>query len=216
MRPQKIAPSLLSADFANLQSEVLRVANAGADWLHVDVMDGHFVPNITIGPVVVQSLKKMSPLPLDVHLMIENPEFYVEAFCKAGADYLTFHIEATKDPQALIQKIKSFGAKVGITLRPRTAVEEILPWVSMVDLVLVMTVEPGFGGQSFMHDQVDKIQRLRQWIDQKQLPVLIEVDGGVNDQTVQFCQDCDVLVAGSFIFQRDAVSAIQALKKFSK
>lgn len=216
MRPQKIAPSLLSADFSNLQAEVQRVAQAGADWLHVDVMDGHFVPNITIGPVVVQSLKKISPLPLDVHLMIENPEFYAEAFCKAGADYLTFHIEATKKPAEFIQKIKSLGSKVGITLRPRTAVEEILPWIDSVDLVLVMTVEPGFGGQSFMQDQVAKIQRLRQWIDQRQLSTLLEVDGGVNDQTVQFCQDCDVLVAGSFIFQRDAIQAIQALKKFSK
>jgi ribulose-phosphate 3-epimerase len=216
LRPQKIAPSLLSADFSNLQAEVQRVTRAGADWLHVDVMDGHFVPNITIGPVVVQSLKKISPLPLDVHLMIENPEFYAEAFCKAGADYLTFHIEATKDPGALIQKIKSLGVRVGITLRPRTALEEILPWVDRVDLVLVMTVEPGFGGQSFMQDQVVKIQRLRQYVDQKQLHALIEVDGGVNDQTVQHCQDCDVLVAGSFIFQKDAAKAIQALKKFSK
>jgi ribulose-phosphate 3-epimerase len=214
-RPQTklIAPSILSADFANLAQEIRSVTEAGADWIHVDVMDGHFVNNITIGVPVVKSLKKVSKIPLDVHLMIEKPEKYIEAFAKAGSDWITIHVESTQDPGAVVKQIRQLGVRPGITLRPRTPVESILPFLADVDLVLVMTVEPGFGGQAFMSDQVDKIALLRREIDQKGLNCLIEVDGGVNEQTVGSLRDADVLVAGSYVFQNDYRQAIQTLKK---
>ena len=209
-----VAPSILSADFANLAAEILAVTQAGADWIHVDVMDGHFVDNITIGPPVVKSLKKISRIPLDVHLMIERPEKYVEAFVNAGSDFLTIHVESTTDPALVLKKIRSLGAKSGITLRPRTKLDEILKYLDLVDLVLVMTVEPGFGGQAFMQDQVGKIQRLRQEIDSRNLNILIEVDGGVSDKTIQYLNDCDVLVAGSYVFsqKQNYKKAIDILK----
>lgn len=207
-----VAPSILSADFANLEREVKAVAEAGADWIHVDVMDGRFVPNITIGIPVVKSLKKVSPLPLDVHLMIEEPEKYVEDFIKAGSDYLTIHVESTKDPVAVLRRIRELGAKPGITLRPGTAIEKVLPLLPLCDLVLVMTVEPGFGGQSFMQDQVAKISKLREVIQHEKLQCLIEVDGGINDETAKICHEADVFVAGSFVFGRDYAKAIAALK----
>jgi ribulose-phosphate 3-epimerase len=208
-----VAPSILSADFANLEKEIKAVTLAGADWLHVDVMDGHFVNNITIGVPVVASLKKISPLPLDVHLMIEQPEKYVEQFVKAGADYLTIHVESTKDPATVLKKIRQLGAKPGITLRPRTPLAEILPFLALVDLVLVMTVEPGFGGQSFMHDQVDKMQELKTLRQENAFKYIIEVDGGVNDKTLGHCADADVLVAGSYIFKGNYQQTIAALKR---
>lgn len=207
-----IAPSILSADFANLEKEIKTLAQGGADWIHVDVMDGHFVPNLTIGAPVVKSLKPISKLPLDVHLMIENPENYIEDFAKAGSDYLTIHVESTQDVQGCLKKIRSLGVKPGITLRPKTPVEKVLPFLSLVDLVLVMTVEPGFGGQSFMHDQVDKINVLRKEIDSKKLNVLIEVDGGINAETVKLCANADVFVAGSFIFKGNYQENINKLK----
>jgi ribulose-phosphate 3-epimerase len=205
----------LSADFANLEREIKAVTEAGADWLHVDVMDGHFVPNLTIGVPVVKSLKRVSKIPLDVHLMIEKPEKFIEAFCQAGADTLTIHVEATQDPRAVLKDIRKYGAKPGITLRPGTRVEEILPFLELVDLVLVMTVEPGFGGQGFMQDQVSKIHKLRQEIDSRKLKCLIEVDGGVNEETISHLEDVDVLVAGSFVFGKDYRTAIDILKKGS-
>ncbi len=211
-RHKLIAPSILSADFANLERDIKAVTEAGADWLHVDVMDGHFVNNITIGIPVVASLKKVSKIPLDVHLMIEKPERYVEGFIKAGADYLTIHVESTADPKKVLEQIKSLGAKPGITLRPGTAVEAVLPYLPFVDLVLVMTVEPGFGGQEFRQDQLPKIAKLRAEIDSKKLRCLIEVDGGVNDKTVGFLKEADVLVAGSYVFKNELRSAIKALK----
>lgn len=207
-----VAPSILSADFANLEREIKAVAEAGADWIHVDVMDGRFVPNITIGIPVVKSLKKISPIPLDVHLMIEEPERYVADFIKAGSDYLTIHVEATKNPEAVLKKIRELGAKSGITLRPGTAVETVLPLLPLCDLVLVMTVEPGFGGQSFMHDQIAKISRLRSEIQTKNLSCLIEIDGGINEETAKLCHEADVFVAGSYVFGRDYRSAINELK----
>lgn len=207
-----VAPSILSADFANLESEVKRVAAAGADWIHVDVMDGHFVPNLTIGAPVVKSLKKVSPLPLDVHLMIEKPERYIEDFAKAGADWLTVHVEATNDVAGCLRRIRELGVKAGLTLRPRTSVDEVLRHLDLCDLVLVMTVEPGFGGQSFMADQVAKITRLRQEIAQRGLATLIEVDGGINDQTARECIGADVLVAGNYVFKGDVAAAIKTLK----
>jgi ribulose-phosphate 3-epimerase len=163
------APSILSADFANLEKEIKAVTKAGADWIHVDVMDGHFVPNLTIGAPVVRSLRKVTKLPLDVHLMIEKPERYIADFVKAGADYLTIHVEATSRPDQVLKKIRELGARPGITLRPGTAVEKVLPFLPLADLVLVMTVEPGFGGQEFMPEQVAKITRLRREIGQKKL-----------------------------------------------
>lgn len=207
-----IAPSILAADFANLESEIKKVTAAGADWIHVDVMDGHFVNNITIGVPVVQSLKKVSTIPLDVHLMIEQPEKYIAAFVKAGADYLTIHVESTKDPASVLKEIRKLGAKPGITLRPRTDLKEILPFLPLVDLVLVMTVEPGFGGQAFMEDQVVKVEQLRQEIDSKKLNCLIEVDGGVTDVTAQKLKSADVFVAGSYVFKNDYSEAIRMLK----
>lgn len=207
-----VAPSILSADFANLEKEIKAVAAAGADWIHVDVMDGRFVPNITIGIPVVKALKKVSPLPLDVHLMIEEPERYVEEFVKAGSDYLTIHVESTKDAAGTLKRIRELGAKPGITLRPRTPVDEVLPLLPLCELVLVMTVEPGFGGQSFMNDQVAKITRLRQEISSKNLSCLIEVDGGVNAETAKICHEADVFVAGSYVFGKEYASAIATLK----
>lgn len=212
MANKLVAPSILSADFANLEKEIKAVAEAGADWIHVDVMDGQFVPNITIGIPVVKSLKKVSPIPLDVHLMIEKPERYVEAFIKAGSDYLTIHVESTENPADVLKNIRQLGAKAGITLRPGTSVETVLPLLNLCDLVLVMTVEPGFGGQSFMADQIAKINRLRQEIDTQKLNCLIEVDGGINEQTARQCHEADVFVAGSYVFGRDYKTAISSLK----
>jgi ribulose-phosphate 3-epimerase len=211
-----VAPSILSADFANLEKEIQSIAAAGADWVHVDVMDGHFVPNLTIGIPVVKSIKKVSPLPLDVHLMIEKPERYVEQFVKAGSDYLTIHVESTSDPRSVLKQIRSLGAKAGITLRPKTSIEDILPLLDIVDLVLVMTVEPGFGGQSFMTDQVSKITRLKKEITSRQLKVLIEVDGGINKETAALCSEADVFVAGNYVFGQDYKTAIATLKLTAK
>lgn len=212
MSKKMVAPSILSADFANLEKEIKAIAAAGADWVHVDVMDGRFVPNITIGIPVVKSLKKVSPLPLDVHLMIEEPERYVEDFIKAGSDYLTIHVESTKNPDEVLKRIRTLGAKAGITLRPRTALEDILPLLPLCDLVLVMTVEPGFGGQSFMHDQVIKITRLREEITRLKLNCLIEVDGGINADTAKICHQADVYVAGNYVFSQDYAAAIRTLQ----
>ncbi|UYL10761.1 ribulose-phosphate 3-epimerase [Bdellovibrio sp. SKB1291214] len=207
-----VAPSILSADFANLEKEVKAIAAAGADWAHVDVMDGHFVPNLTIGIPVVKALKKVSPIPLDVHLMITEPEKYVADFVKAGADYLTIHVESTKDPATVLRQITSLGAKAGITLRPGTPVESILPLLPLCELVLVMTVEPGFGGQSFMADQIAKISVLRSEISKKNLKCLIEVDGGINAETAKLCHEADVFVAGSYVFGKDYAQAIASLR----
>ncbi len=216
MANKLISPSILSADFAKLGEEIESVTKAGADWLHVDVMDGHFVNNITIGIPVVKSLKKFCKIPLDVHLMIEKPEKYIEQFIKAGADYLTIHVEATQDPAAVLRKIRELGAKPGITLRPGTALDKIIPFLALVDLVLVMTVEPGFGGQSFMADQVSKVEALKQMRSEKKWQGLIEVDGGVNEQTVSQLKSADVLVAGSFVFSgphgKNYAAAIKALR----
>ena len=208
-----VAPSILSADFARLGEEIRAVENAGADWIHVDVMDGHFVPNLTIGAPVVKSLRPVTKLPLDVHLMIEEPERYVEDFCKAGSDYLTIHVEATEKVEATLKQIRALGVRPGITLRPRTAVEEIFPYLKLVDLVLIMTVEPGFGGQKFMEDQVAKITRLRAELAKQNTSALIEVDGGVTGETARKLIEADVLVAGSYVFKNDYRQAIQTLKE---
>lgn len=207
-----ISPSILSADFSNLEREIKKVEEAGADWIHVDVMDGHFVPNITMGAPVVKSIRKVTKLPLDVHLMIENPEKYVEDFKKAGSDVITFHYEATKEPLKLIKLIKSYGIKAGISIKPKTEAKEIFPLLKDLDLVLVMTVEPGFGGQSFMHDCAQKIAQIRQNAHKN---LIIQVDGGINNVTGHVCTalGADSLVAGSYIYESaDIPSAIKSLK----
>jgi len=209
-----ISPSILSADFANLERDIKRVEDNGADWIHVDVMDGHFVPNITIGVPVVKSLKKITKLPLDVHLMIENPDKYVESFAKAGADILTFHYEAVNDNEIinLIRKIKSYGIKAGISIKPKTRPDVLIPYLDSVDMVLVMTVEPGFGGQSFMSECAEKIKFIKQNAPEN---LIIQVDGGINAQTGEICKDfgANSLVAGSYIYgTNDIKQAIDSLK----
>lgn len=193
-----IAPSILSADFACLGKEISSVEKAGCEWLHIDVMDGHFVPNITIGPVVVASLRKITRLTLDVHLMISDPGAYIDPFVKAGADLVTIHYEACSDVKALLQQIRQHGVKAGISIKPKTQLtKEVLAAITLFDLILIMTVEPGFGGQSFMHDMVPKIAQLR-----KVYKGIISVDGGISDVTAKTVKDAgvDVLVAGSYIF----------------
>lgn len=211
----KIAPSILSADFANLQRDIGSIAEHGGDWVHVDVMDGIFVPNITIGIPVVQSLRKVTELPLDVHLMIDRPIRYVEDFVKAGADILTVHIEADQPQNTLdaLDKIHELGCKAGIVLKPKTPVEAALPYLSKCDMILVMTVEPGFGGQSFMADQMSKLRQLRTWLQEVNPCCLLEVDGGVNATTQAVCKEngADVLVAGSAFFKAEDKSSFVQL-----
>ncbi|MDR1167888.1 MAG: ribulose-phosphate 3-epimerase [Heliobacteriaceae bacterium] len=208
-----ISPSLLSADFANLERDIKLVEKAGADWLHIDVMDGHFVPNITMGIPAVSSIKKAAGIPLDVHLMIENPEKFIERFALAGADILTFHFEAVADVLKVINKIKSFGVKAGLSIKPDTAPEEILEFLPYLDLLLVMTVEPGFGGQEFREDCARKIAVIKRHASEN---LIIQVDGGINAQTARICTDlgANSLVAGNYIYKSaDAEAAIQALRK---
>ena len=175
---------MLSCDFSKMGFETERITKAGADFLHLDVMDGHFVPNITIGPSIIASIRPYSKLPFDVHLMIDEPLRYAEAFAKAGADYITFHVEASSDIDETIDKIRSLGVKPGIVLKPKTPAEAAFPYLDRVDMVLVMTVEPGFGGQSFMEDMMPKVRSLRKEIDRRRLETLIEADGGISAKTI--------------------------------
>ena len=205
-----IAPSILSADFSKLGREIKDVEKAGADWIHIDVMDGHFVPNITIGPVVVKAIRPVTKLPLDTHLMIENPERYVESFARAGSDIITFHIEAEKDPREIVKLIRSFKKKVGVSIRPKTDVKALEPVLPMIDMVLVMTVEPGFGGQDFMEDCVAKIEEIRKVFRKD-----IQVDGGINESNVGevIAKGANIIVAGTSIFgTKDYASAIKRLR----
>ena len=209
-----ISPSILSADFANLERDICLVKDAGADWVHVDVMDGHFVPNITIGIPVVKSLRKVTDLPLDVHLMIENPEKYIKDFAAAGADIITFHYEAVRveNIRSVIDLIKSCGVKAGMSIKPKTAPEKILEFLSDLDLLLVMTVEPGFGGQKFMQDCAEKIKVIKKYATEN---LIIQVDGGINDKTAKLCTEygANSLVAGNYIYKaNDVKKAIELLR----
>ncbi len=211
----QVAPSILSADFANLERDVSMVADAGADWIHVDVMDGHFVPNLTIGPDHVKALKRVTKVPLDVHLMIDNPEVQVPWYLEAGADSITVHIETCQDALALIQLIREAGVKTGVSLNPETDPAELAGIIDAVDMVLVMSVHPGFGGQSFIESTPEKIGQIVQMCRSTGVDPLIEVDGGINAQTAKLvaAAGADVLVAGSAIFKApDPAAALGAIR----
>ena len=201
----KLSPSILSADFVNLERDIRALSPAGADYVHVDVMDGLFVPNITIGIPVVAAIRRITELPLDVHLMIDRPIRYVEDFSKAGSDILTIHVEADTEENTLtaLKRIRELGVKAAISVKPRTPAEAVLPFLPYCDLILVMTVEPGFGGQAFMEDMMPKLKQIRQWIDLHNPQCELEVDGGVNVETGKICcqNGANVLVAGSAFFK---------------
>jgi len=215
----KIAPSILAADFLKLGEEIKEVEAAGADYIHIDVMDGHFVPNITMGPGTVEAIKSLTSLPLDVHLMIDNPDQYIEAFAKAGADYITVHVEAAPHLHRTLQEIKKFGVKSGVVLNPATPAYTIKHILEDIDMVLLMTVNPGFGGQSFIESVLPKITEIRNMGEEKGLNLEIEVDGGINPETALLCKQAgaDVFVAGSAIFnQPDRKQAIADMRNMLK
>jgi ribulose-phosphate 3-epimerase len=210
-----VAPSVLSADFGNLQRDVEAICKAGCDLVHVDVMDGHFVPNLTIGPVVVSAIAKAATKPLDIHLMVQNNTFFVELFAPLKPEYITFHIEEEKHPHRLIQKIKSYGIKAGVVLNPHTPPEAVEFLLQDLDMVLLMSVNPGFGGQSFIDSVLPKASRLKTLIDSINRSCLIEVDGGVSDKNIKLLKQVgvDVVVAGSYVFnhknKKEAIESLQ-------
>ena len=214
--PVRVAPSILSADFARLADEIARVERGGADWLHVDVMDGHFVPNVTVGPPIVESIRKVTKLPLDVHLMMTNPDPFIEAFAEAGADYLTVHVEACPHLHRTLHFIKQQGVKAGVTMNPATPLLSVEECLADADLLLIMSVNPGFGGQQFIPAVLDKIRRARTMIDRTGHHAALEVDGGIKPSNAAgiIQAGADVLVAGSAIFSsEDYAASIQALRQ---
>lgn len=216
MKPYILAPSIIASDFANIAKELATCESAGADWIHVDVMDGHFVPTITVGALFVQALKRNTKLPLDVHLMIENPEAHVKSLAEAGATNITVHVEACMDVKKTIKQIKSLGCKAGITLKPSTSIKKIEPFLSMVDLVLVMSVKPGYSGQAFMPNMVDRVKVLRKKLDEVNPNAHLEVDGGINSKTLLMMKSAgaNAFVTGNAAFKnpQGTLFGVQELK----
>ena len=216
MQPMKIAPSILSADFSRLKEEIHAVEAAGADWLHVDVMDGHFVPNITIGPVVVEWIRKVTTIPLDVHLMITDPDKYAPEFIKAGADWISIHPDTCANPHATLTKIRKLGAKASIAVNPDVPLSKVERCFSDIDMILMMTVFPGFGGQAFIPNVLPKIEEVRQLVDQRKLTVLVEADGGIKADNIARVvrAGAEVIVSGSGIFKTpDYAETIRQMRK---
>ena len=207
----KIAPSMLACDFTRMGEEVRRITRAGADWVHLDVMDGGFVPNISFGPAVIAALRKETDLPFDVHLMIQQPLFYIPHFAKAGADLITFHVESESPVRETLQAIHKAGCRAGLVLKPGTPAQAVKEYLPDCDLVLIMTVEPGFGGQAFMADMMPKVRAIKSWAPQ----MTVEVDGGINKETIRLCAEsgADVAVAGTSVFRApDVGKMIEELK----
>ena len=217
MQPVKIAPSILSADFSRLKDEIQAVEAAGADWLHVDVMDGHFVPNLTIGPVVVEWVRKVTTIPVDVHLMITDPDTYAPEFIKAGADWVSVHPDTCRpNPRATLNKIRELGAKPSLAVNPDVPLDNVVDYFTDIEMLLMMTVFPGFGGQAFIPDVLPKIEEARRLIEQKKLPILIEVDGGIKADNIDSVVSAggEVIVSGSGIFKTaDYAATIRQMRK---
>lgn len=211
-----ISPSILSMDFSDMNGQLAQVEDSGAQWLHFDVMDGHFVRNLTFGPDLLKGVRKRSSLVMDVHIMVEDPAYFSEVFLNAGADGITFHIEACESAaqcHEILDSINKRGKRAGLSLRPQTPIEDLYPYLDKCGLILVMGVNPGFGGQAFIPETVDRIAKLRAEIDRRNLETLIEVDGGINAETGKLCKEAgaDVLVAGSYVFKNDIRTAVKSL-----
>ena len=212
----KIAPSMLACDFSNIKGEINSITQGGADLIHLDIMDGDFVPNISFGPDIVKSMRKYTDLPFDVHLMIQNPHRFINQFAKAGADIITFHVEAERNISDTIKKIKSFGIKPGLVIKPNTRAEAVFPYLDDIYMVLIMTVEPGFGGQSFMHDMMGKVPLIKNQAKKMKTDILIEADGGINLDTIKIASKSgvDICVAGTSVFKStDTGKTIDNLKR---